>query len=382
MKSFEFQHRTRLIHGPAAIDRVGVIARDLGCSRAFIVSDQGVVKAGHFARGLSSINGAGLQAIAFHDLHPNPTTDDVDRALAIARDFQPDIIVGLGGGSSMDCAKGVNFIYSCGGRMHDYWGVGKATADLLPMIAIPTTAGTGSEAQSFALISDAETHVKMACGDKRALPTVAILDPELTVTQPSQLTALTGIDAMTHALEAYVTKSRNPLSIAFAREAWELLSSSFTRVFDEPKNLELRSRLQLGAYLSGMAIETSMLGAAHALANPITANFDVAHGQAVGLMMPHIIRANANDPLVAKMYEELASSIGHTMDSNLAADFLADWFSDVLKKCGLRQSLSELPIPSESLPKLAHDAMPQWTLQHNPKAIDKNEVLSIYQSAY
>ena len=137
-----------------------------------------------------------------------------------ARACQPDLLVGLGGGSSMDCAKGINFLYTNGGRMQDYWGVGKAQRPMLPMIAVPTTAGTGSETQSFALISDAVTKTKMACGDQKAACRVALLDPMLTLTQPARVTALTGIDAMAHALETYVTKRRNAASLVFSREAW------------------------------------------------------------------------------------------------------------------------------------------------------------------
>ena len=154
--------------------------------------------------------------------------------MAVARRHEPEMIIGLGGGSSMDCAKGINFLYSGGGRMQDYWGIGKATRPMLPSIAVPTTAGTGSETQSFALISDAETHVKMACGDKKASFRVAILDPQLTVSQPPRVTALTGIDALAHALETYVTKARTPLSLSFSREAWLLLAENFGRVLDDP----------------------------------------------------------------------------------------------------------------------------------------------------
>src|SRR5690606_489408 len=145
----------------------------------------------------------------------------------------------------------------------------------------PTTAGTGSEAQSFALISDAQTHVKMACGDPKAACRVALLDPTLTLTQPPQVTALTGIDAIAHALETYVTKRRNSISIAFSREAWRLLQANFIRVLQEPNDLEARGAMQLGACFAGMAIENSMLGATHALANPLTAEYGVPHGQAI-----------------------------------------------------------------------------------------------------
>ena len=169
----------------------------------------------------------------FDGAQENPTTANVESGLAVAKEFRPELIIGLGGGSSMDCAKGINFLYSCGGKIQDYWGVGKATSDLLPMVAIPTTSGTGSEMQSFALISDAESHVKMACGDKRASCKVAILDPELTLTQPSQVTALTGIDAISHALETFVTTKRNSMSSFFSKESWRLLASNFHQVLTD-----------------------------------------------------------------------------------------------------------------------------------------------------
>ena len=181
------QPRTRIVFGPDKVDSLGELASELGARRALLVSDPGIVQAGHTQRGLESLRRAGIATQLFDDVHENPTTDMVEAGTKVARRTEPEAIIGLGGGSSMDCAKGINFLYSNGGRMQDYWGLGTATADLLPMIAVPTTAGTGSEAQSFALISDAKTHVKMACGDKRAAFHTAVLDPALTVTQPSRV---------------------------------------------------------------------------------------------------------------------------------------------------------------------------------------------------
>ncbi|HYO26540.1 MAG TPA: iron-containing alcohol dehydrogenase, partial [Lacipirellulaceae bacterium] len=178
MSQFDFSLPTRIVFGPGRIAELGALARSLGeISRVLVVSDPGVVGAGHTSRGLDALHAAGLETRLFDGLQENPTTAHVERGLMAAQEFAPDAIIGLGGGSSMDCAKGINFLYSCGGRMQDYWGRDKATGPLLPMIAVPTTAGTGSETQSFALISDAETHVKMACGDKRAAFRIALLDP-------------------------------------------------------------------------------------------------------------------------------------------------------------------------------------------------------------
>ncbi len=189
------------------------------------------------------------QALAvrvFDGVIENPTTLQVGKGLVVAREFKPDIIVGLGGGSSMDCAKGINFLYTSGGRMQDYWGTGKATAPMLPMIAIPTTAGTGSEAQSYALITDPQTHQKMACGDKKALPKVALLDPELTATQPPKVAAATGIDAVAHAVETAGTIRRNNVSRKLSADAWGMLESSFELAMRDPSDAMAREKMLLG----------------------------------------------------------------------------------------------------------------------------------------
>ena len=200
-----------------------------------LVTDPGIVDAGHVrARPLESSRPPELSVTIFDGVRENPTTRDVDDCVEVARDVRTDLIIGLGGGSSMDTAKGCNFILTNGGRMQDYWGVGKATKPMLPLIAIPTTAGTGSECQSFALIADEETHQKMACGDPKAAPRVAILDPELTVSQPRQVTACTGIDAIAHAVETAVTKKRNALSSMYSREAFRLTAANLERVFRSP----------------------------------------------------------------------------------------------------------------------------------------------------
>lgn len=376
MQPFDFQPRTRILFGNDSIDRLGELARDYGGTRVLVVTDPGVVAAGHFQTGVDRLRVAGIEIASFHEFGENPTTAMVDRGVEVARDFQPDMLVGLGGGSSLDCCKGINFVYSCGGSMHDYHGVGKATGDLLPMIAVPTTSGTGSEAQSFALISDAETHVKMACGDPRAACKVALLDPRLTATQPERVTALTGIDAISHAIETYVTTRRNPISLTFARRAFGLLAVGFPRVLDNPDDLEARAQMQLGACLAGMAIETSMLGAAHATANPLTARYDVAHGQAVGLMLPAVIRMNgAGHPA---WYAELLREFDPGAEVDGAPDRLAEHVQAWLKRAGLATSLTELQIPDDTITTLSEDALRQWTGNFNPIPLDLRKTQSLY----
>jgi alcohol dehydrogenase len=376
MLPFDFQPLTRFIFGVDSIDRLGELALGFSAKRVLIVSDPGVVRAGHFETGAARLRTAGLEIASFHEFAENPTTEMVDRGVAAAREFQPDLLVGLGGGSSIDCCKGINFVYSCGGSMHDYHGVGKATGEMLPMIAVPTTSGTGSEAQSFALISDAKTHVKMACGDPRAACKIALLDPRLTVTQPARVTTLTGIDALSHAIETYVTTRRNPMSLTFSRRAFGLLMTGFPRVLSDPGDLEARGQMQLGACLAGLAIETSMLGAAHATANPLTARFGISHGQAVGLMLPAVIRMNGVQH--ANWYAELLREVEPIASFEDAPDRLAERIRGLLRQAGLAVSLAALQVPEQAIPALSQEALQQWTGHFNPIPLDLERAESLY----
>lgn len=383
MEAIDFQPRTRLVFGRGSIERLGELARQLPATRALVVSDPGVVAAGHYQRGVASLTSAGIEVCAFHGVQENPSTNEVAAGLEVAKQFHPDLLVGLGGGSSMDCAKGINFLYSCGGRMEDYWGVGKATADMLPMIAVPTTAGTGSEAQSFALISQPDTHIKMACGDPRAACRIALLDPELTLTQPSRVTAVTGIDAVSHALETYVTRKRNPLSVCYSREAWRLLSAGLTNVFQDPQDIEARAQVQLGAFFAGLAIETSMLGGAHALANPLTARYSLIHGQAVGVMLPYVIRFNGVE--TAHWYSELYSDIPEAeplAESAQAVGLLAEFVTSLLQQAGLATRLRDCSIDAQHFDVLATEAAKQWTGSFNPRPLTPTELADLYRAAY
>lgn len=383
MQDFDFNLRTRMVCGAGSLSRIGDLAGELGTRRALVVTDPGIIAAGHVGRALDALKAANIETHLFDGAHENPTTADIDAGLEIAKRREPELLIGLGGGSSMDCAKGINFVYSNGGTMHDYHGVGKALKPMLPMIAIPTTAGTGSEMQSFALISDAKTHVKMACGDKKASCRIALLDPELTLTQPESVTALTGIDAISHAVETFVTKRRNPVSLLYSREAWRLLAGNFKAVMKDPSNLEARAAMQLGAAYAGIAIENSMLGASHALANPLTATYGTAHGQAVGLMLPHVVRFNGEE--FNPWYEELLSfseALPGLPKSSSGAKGLADFLTELIDVAGLRVKLDECGVQADKMPELAAAAAQQWTGTFNPRKVDQQSLLGIYQNAF
>jgi len=381
---FDFQPRTRLVFGVNAVERVGEIVRELGASRVLLVTDAGLVAAGHAEHVLKSLKTDGVNAVVFDKVRENPTTRCVDDCVSVAKSAQIEAIIGLGGGSSMDTAKGCNFILTNGGEMKDYWGIGKASKPMLPLIAIPTTAGTGSECQSAALIADEMTHQKMACLDPKAAARVAVLDPALTVSQPLRVTACTGIDAIAHAVETAVTRKRNPFSLMFSHEAFKLLVPNLPRVIENPQDLEARGKMLLGAAFAGMAIENSMLGAAHSAANPLTAHFDVIHGQAVGIMLPHVIRFNAENEVARRGYAELASApeIACVSDGlEEAVEALVKEMESLLEVARMPTSLGDCGVQRKDLPMLAAEAAKQWTAHFNPRTVLEKDFLALYETA-
>jgi alcohol dehydrogenase len=385
LRSFDYQPRTQLVFGANSVERLGELARSLGAKRVLLVTDPGLVAAGHAKRVGGILEAAALRVAVFDEVRANPTTGCVDSCLARAKSAEIDIIVGLGGGSSLDTAKGCNFLLTNGGQIKDYWGTGKATKPMLPLIAIPTTAGTGSECQSFALIADQQTHAKMACGDPKAAPRIAILDPTLTLSQPFGVTARSGIDAIAHAVETAVTKRRNPLSLMYSHEAFKLCVTSLPRVLKEPTDLEARGRMLLGAAFAGTAIENSMLGAAHSMANPLTAHFDVMHGEAVGMMLPLIVRFNAEDPAVRQAYAELASApeiacVSEGLEA--AVDALVARLESLLNLSGMPRSLGDCGVDRALIPRMAEEAASQWTASFNPRTVTAKDFQNLYEAAF
>lgn len=369
--------RTRLLCERGALRWLGDLARETGGRRALIVTDPGVAAAGHAERARALLEAAGMAVALFDAVRENPTTDCVATCKDAARAHGADVFIGLGGGSAMDTAKGANFLLTNGGEMRDYWGVGKATRPMLPFIAVPTTAGTGSEVQCSALIADAVTHQKMACLDPKAAARVALLDPELTLTLPPRVTACTGLDALAHAVEAAVTRERNWISDGFAREAFRRVWPAFPQVLRAPDDLEARGEMLLGAALAGYAIEHSMLGAAHSLANPLTAHCDLSHGHAVALALPAVVEFNAAEPSAAHTYAELAHFARLP-----SAEALPAALRERVGMTGLPSRLRDCGVARDLLPTLAAEAARQWTARFNPRAVTEADLLALYERVW
>lgn len=373
MLPFDYQPRTRVVFGEGALSRLGNLAIDQGATRVLVVTDPGIAAVGHAASAERVLREAGLTVHTFDGVRENPDTQVVNACVEAAKKWEADLFVGLGGGSAMDTAKGANFLLTNGGVMKDYHGVGKASKPMLPLIAIPTTAGTGSECQSFALISDPATHLKMACGDPKAAARVAILDPLLTLSQPPRVTACTGVDALVHALETAVTRKRSAISLVFSREAFRLLFDALPAVLSDPADVSARGAMLLGAAYAGIAIENSMLGCAHSAANPLTARYGIIHGQAVGRLIPHVMRRNARESGVADEYNLLAALVGLS-----SYEVLISQIESVLEKAHLDSGFARFGMVASDIPALAGDAAAQWTAAFNPVAFSTGDFESVY----
>ena len=371
MIAFDFCPTTRVVFGEGTLAQLGKISKELGGSRILFVTDPGIVSAGLADRAIALLQSASLDFFVFDGVSENPTTTHVEAGVAFAKlRGDIDLIVGMGGGSAMDCAKGINFILTNGGQMTDYWGMGQATKPMLPSIGVPTTAGTGSEAQSYALISDAKTHVKMACGDLKARFRSVILDPSLVESVPKDVAAAAGIDAIAHAIESYVCTRRNVISMMFAQKAWQLLSSSFEGLLKDASNSDARGKMLLGAHFAGAAIENAMLGAAHACANPLTAHFGIVHGVAVALMLPAVVQFNGETE--STRYRGLGDDVDELVEKVA-----------FLKECAnLPSRLRDLGVAHDRLPMLARDATEQWTGTFNPRPVGEKDFLALYESVY
>lgn len=343
-----------LLFGAGRLSEIGTLTASYG-KRVLLVTDPGLRASGHVERAQGFLESSGLDVFVFDRVPENPTTADALNCARFADGFGAEVLVALGGGSAIDTAKGVNLL-----ALMPY-------SPLMPLIAVPTTAGTGSEVQRHAVLGDPETHVKRAYGHPAGTPKVALLDPELTLTCPPRVTACTGIDALSHAVESFVTTARSPLSSLYARDAFARIESNLETVFQNPADLEARGELLLGAALAGLAIENSMLGAAHAAANPLTARFDTAHGEAVGRMLPHVVRFNAQLPEIDALYAELYGSgerLAARLEALLHAGGLADPFPHALD--------------DETLGILSEEAAAQRTASFNPRPIRAEDFRQIY----
>ena len=385
MSNFFFSTVSDVVVGADTSNQLGRMAADLGIKRALIVTDPGIIQLGLLDSATKSLDTHKIEYSIYSDVIADPPERVVVDAVIAAQAFGCDGVVGFGGGSSMDVAKLLAVLITGEQALCDIYGVDQITSRRLPLIQVPTTAGTGSEATMVSIITTGET-TKAGVVSRTLLADKIILDARLTVGLPAHVTAATGIDAMVHAIEAYTSKRlKNPLSDMLAREALRLLSGSIVTAVKQGGNLEARADMLLGAMLAGQAFANAPVAAVHALAYPLGGNYHIPHGLSNSLVLPHILRFNG--PTASDLYAEIAPLIMPNQilpeDTIAATEMLADHFLSLAADLGLQTTLREMNIPESDLPKLAEDSMlQQRLLVNNPRELDLEDALGIYQQDY
>ena len=383
MTSLSFQTTKSALCEPGASGKIGALLRDMGASKVLLVSDPGVIGAGLTDRARASMDEAGLAFELFGDVVADPPERLILDAVDLARAQEVDAVVGLGGGSSMDTAKLIAFLAVSQQPLSEIYGIGQCRGDRLPLVLVPTTAGTGSEVTPIAIVTTGESE-KKGVVSSQLLPDLAILDAELTLGLPRHVTAATGVDAMVHAIEAYTSKiKKNPISDALARQALTLLAANLRRVCEAPDDTEARSDMLLGSMLAGMAFTNAPVGAVHALAYPLGGHFHVPHGLSNSLVLTEVMRFNA--PAAADLYSEIAPLIFPELaatDGEARNEGLIAGLESLIADVGLETQLRQVGVSHNHLPMLAEDAMKQTRLLvNNPREVTYEDALAIYERA-
>lgn len=385
MKPFVFNTAPCIQFGAGALADLGQLTvRKMG-DRIMLITDPGMVATGIVERALGYLRNSGVTVTVFADVQADPPEHVILDALEKAKADDVQGVIGLGGGSSLDTAKLVALLAAGGETLKDIYGVGKAKGPRLPLILVPTTAGTGSEVTAVSIVTTG-TSEKMGVVSPVILPDVALLDPELTLGLPAHITAATGIDAMVHAIESYASASanNNPISRNLATQALSLMGASLERAVHHGDDIEARSNMLLGSMMAGQSFANSPVAAVHALAYPIGGHFHVPHGLSNALVLPYVLRFNTK--VAPQPYAELAPFAFPELarlEGQARAEAFCDALADLSKRCGLQQTLREMDIPRDILPKLASDAMNQTRLLvNNPREVNEVDALAIYESAW
>ncbi|MCJ8322417.1 MAG: iron-containing alcohol dehydrogenase [Rhizobiales bacterium] len=385
MNPFIFNTSASVQFGVGILSSLGDIVKQQIGANVLLITDHGLMDTGIVDRAINVLRAAGVQVSLFADVRADPPEAVIQSALKTLVKCGAKAVIGLGGGSSLDVAKLVALLGVGKEKLADIYGVGNVKGPRLPLILVPTTAGTGSEVTPISIITTG-SHEKMAVVSPILLPDIALLDPELTLGLPAHITAATGIDAMVHAIESYASASpnNNPLSRNMALEALRLIGSSLQIAVHQGDDIKARSNMLLGSLLAGQAFANSPVAAVHALAYPLGGHFHIPHGLSNALVLPHVLRFNV--AVAPQAYAQMAvyafSELADIPEIERAEAF-CDSMENLSEKCGLQQTLRELDIPQEILPKLASDAMNQSRLLvNNPRPVSQADALAIYQQAW
>ena len=382
MNSFSFTIPQNIVVGAGSLKRLPELAKNLKKSKAYIISGPHLEKIGMVDKCREALKAAGIESDAFTQTEGNPSTDTVAKAAEGFKSSNADFIVAFGGGSPLDVAKAVAVIASYGGNITDYEGGGKVPGPVVPMIAIPTTAGTGSEVTAFSVITDHSRNYKLTVVSNYLLPAYAILDPELITTVPKSTAAACGIDAMVHALEAFISKAASPFSDLFAKEALRLIGTNIRDYVLDRSNLAACEAMLTGSLFAGIAFSHARLGDVHAMSHPVSAYFDVAHGVANAVLLPTIVDYNMT--YASEKYKYIYDCICEKPldDDSFTPEMLAAEIRVLNDELGIPSSLSEVGVDSSLIDKMADDAMKSGNILVNPRPTTKKDILALYAQAF
>jgi alcohol dehydrogenase len=350
--------------------------------KALIVTDNVLNKKGVVELFTHLLTEQGIESVVFDRVKANPTITNVNEGLNTLKQCHCDFVVSLGGGSPHDCAKGIALVASNGGEIADYEGVDQSKLPQLPLIAINTTAGTASEMTRFAIITDEKRHVKMAIVDKHTTPVLSINDPSLMLSMPASLTAATGMDALTHAIEAYVSTAATPITDAVALKAIELINDNLPTAVTEPENMFAREQMAYAQFMAGMAFNNASLGYVHAMAHQLGGFYDLPHGVCNAVLLPHVQRYNAQ--VSAKRLKDVATSMGvdtSEMSDQQGAEAAIQAIETLARKVGIPEGLEILDVKVSDIPLLAENALKDVCGLTNPKQASHAEICAIFKAA-
>ena len=367
--------------GPGARKELPGIIERLGFNKALVVTDKGLMQFGVAKMVLDVMDEAGIAYDIFDDVKPNPTVTNVKSGIEACKKAQADFIVAIGGGSSMDTAKGIGIVVNNPefSDIVSLEGVADTKKKSLPIIALPTTAGTAAETTINYVIIDESRQAKMVCVDPNDIPVCAIIDAELMYSLPKGLTAATGMDAMTHAIEGLITKAAWEMSDMFELKAIEMIYKYLPMAVNDPKNPEGRNCMAVAQYIAGMAFSNVGLGVDHGMAHPLSALFDVPHGVACAMLLPTVMRFNA--PVCLAKYEQIAKAVGvwqEGMTLEQAADAACKAIEDLSAVVGTNKHLTDLGITEKDIPALAEQAINDVCTPGNPREVSKDDIISLY----
>ncbi|HEU5102552.1 MAG TPA: iron-containing alcohol dehydrogenase [Roseiflexaceae bacterium] len=382
---FEFQLRPRVLFKAGLVDDIAPEIANLGAKRALIVADRGVVEAGLLDRVRVGLEASITVAGVFAEVPPNSSVAAVERGAAYARECGADLIVAVGGGSPIDTAKAIRIVLAEGGRLQDYEGYNLLTRSLAPMIAIPTTAGSGSEVTAWAVIRDEKARMKLAFSSIYLAPDLAILDPEMTLTLPPVLTAATGMDALVHAIESFVGANANPITDSMSLQAIDMISNNLRDATYSGNDIAARGQLLIASCIAGMAFSSGggSLGIVHALAHAIGGAFEVHHGTANSVLLPYGMQFNS--VAVPNRFARIARAMGVNSGGRPEEDVIADGIDAVrllAVDCGLPTRLRDLGLPQEALPSIAETALGDAAIFTNPRPVTYEDMLEVARAAW